>query len=392
MKKVMAMFLVLILAVALVGCGKTEDKSAETAGGEILIGNLQDLSGPTSVWGKAISNGIEMSIAKVNEAGGINGKKLKLISYDTKNDVQEAINAYNRLASSDKVAAVVGPPISNIGIALAPIAEQKKIPIIGSFLDERATTNNDGNPYTYMFLMQPSAGQQAQIMAGYAMEKMNYKNFAVFYNQANAYSVSLSKPFMGYVKKKGGQILVEETYKAGDKDFKTQLAKIKDANVDAIYVPNYIQELTLIVQQAKALGMDKPIIAGLDAAAPFATLAGDAANNIIFPNNFAFDEPQLKEVYDAYKAKFGEEPLNKVFIGYDSVTLIAEAIKAAQSSESEKITAALSNLKDIKGTTGNISISTKTHRTYGLSMVMFQIENGKYVAKERYLTSELEKQ
>lgn len=399
MRKALTMILVFVLAMSLTACGGGSKSSEKPSAGEapkapeeILIGNLQDTSGPTSVWGKAVTIGIEMAIKKINDHGGINGKQLKLISYDTKNDVQEAINAYNRLVTSDKVVAIAGPPISNIGIALAPITEEKKVPFVGSFIDERATTKPDGTPYTYMFLVQPSSSQQAQIMAGYAMEKVGLKKFAVLYNQANSYSVSLSKPFIEYVKSHGGEVVIEETYKSGDKDFKTQLAKIKNTKPDAIYAPNYVQELTLIVQQARALGIELPIVGGLDAAPPFASLAGEAANKVLFPNNFAYDEPQLKEVYDAYKAKYSEEPLNKVFLGYDTMLVIAEAIKKAGSTDSTKIAEAAATLKDVQGTTGTISISSKTHRPYGLSMVMFEIDNGKYIAKERYLTKELQQE
>jgi len=390
MKKILVVLLVLGLMVTAVGCGdNSEQKQSGDTSEQILIGNMQDMSGPTSVWGAAVTSGIEMAIEEVNAEGGIDGKELKLITYDTKLDVQEAINAYNRLATSDKVSAIVGPPISNIGIAVAPVSEDKKVPLVGSFLDERATTKEDGTPYKYMFLMQPSAGQQAQIMAGYGLEKQGLKKFAVLFNQANAYSVSLSKPFIDYVNNNGGEVVIEETYNASDKDFKTQLAKIKNENPDAIYAPNYVQELTLIVKQARALGIDVPILGGLDAAPPFADLAGDAANKVLFPNNFAPDEPQLQEVYNAYKDKHGEEPLNKVFIGYDSMLLIAQALKESGSADPQAVAEALANIKELEGTTGTISISPDTHRPYGLSMVMFQIEDGKYVAKERYLTEGL---
>lgn len=399
MKKLLTVFFVLIMTLSLTACGTTSSAggsgtgaSGKAGNSEIVIGDLQDTSGPTSVWGKAINQGIEMAVAKINQDGGVLGKKLRVIEYDEQANVQDAINAYNRLTMSDKVSAIIGPPFANIGIALAPISEQKKVPMIGGFIDDRATTKPDGTPYKYMFLMQPSASQQAVIMASYAMDKLNLKKFAVLYNQANAYSVSLSKPFEDYVKSHGGQIIDEEVYKATDKDYSTQLAKIKASGAEAIYAPDYIQELTLIAQQARSLGITEPIIAGLDAAPPFASMAGSASNNVIFPNNFSYDEPQLQDVYKAYQAKYNEQPLNKVFIGYDSVLLVAQAIKNANSTDPEKIAEAMANLKDVQGTTGKISISPKTHRPYGLSMVMFEIQNGKYVPKGRYLAQELQNQ
>ncbi len=103
--------------------------------------------------------GAEVAIEKLNAKGGINGKKIKLITLDTKGDPKEAINAYNRLVDQEKAIAVLGPPISNIGLALAPIANSKKVPIVGSFIDPRVTVAPDGKPQTAMFLMQPSSVQ-----------------------------------------------------------------------------------------------------------------------------------------------------------------------------------------------------------------------------------------
>ncbi len=217
MRKIVSLLLSVILVLGLLSL--TACSTAQ--GGEIVIGNIQDLSGNTSVWGKAVANGAELAVEKINKDGGINGKMLKLVTYDTKGDVKEAINAYNRLAGQDKATVVLGPPVSNIGIALAPIANEKKVPVVGSFIDPRVTVKEDGTPQPYMFLVQPTSVQYAEILASYTMEKLGAKKIAVLYDQSNAFSVSLVKPFMAFVQKKGGQIAVEEIYMKGDKDFKT---------------------------------------------------------------------------------------------------------------------------------------------------------------------------
>lgn len=371
---------ILVVIVASLGLGK----------GEILIGNLQDTSSITSVWGKAVTSGAELAIEKLNKDGGVLGSKLRLITYDTRNNVQEAINAYNRLTGQDKVAAVIGPPVSNIGIALAPLAEQAKILILGSFIDERATVNEaTGKPWGYNFLVQPSSVQQAWIMASYTLEKLKLKKIGVLYDQSNAYSVSLAKPFIEYVNGHGGNIVSTQTYKAGDKDFRTQLSAIRNAGAQTIYLPNYIQDDVLQVQQARAMGLDMPIVGGLDFAPPFAELCGQDANDVYFPNNFSFDEPQLKGVWAAYKAKHGEDPLNKAFLGYDSIMLIVDAMKRAGEDNSVKIRDMMEKTKNFAGTTGTFGISAKTHRPYGLDMVIMKVEKSKYVTKGRYITAEL---
>ncbi len=392
-KKNLALGLVILftLGLALTGCGGGGPKAEEF----LKIGSIQDMSGTTSVFGNAVTRGAELAIEKINAKGGINGKKVKLVTLDTKGDPKEAINAYNRLVDQEKVVAVLGPPISNIGLALAPIANAKKVPVVGSFIDPRVTVGPDGKPQTAMFLMQPSSVQYAEIMAGYAVEKLGLKKVGIFYNQSNAYSVSLIKPFKDYAESLGAKIVIEEKYTKDDKDYKTQLAKIKDAGADVLYAPNYTQELVILFKQRKQAGVNVPIVDGLDLAAPFAQNINDpeAADNAFFANNFSEKEPQLVEVRDAYKKKYNnEEPINKAYLGYDKILIIAEAIKKVNSTKPEDIIKGLEQIKDLQGTTGVITLSPKTHQPVGLSMVISKIEKGKYVEVGRYVPEKHKKQ
>lgn len=353
---------------------------------EIVIGNLQDISGPTSVWGNAVTRGAEIAIEKINAAGGVDGAMLKLITLDTKANVQEAIKAYNSLVSSQAVA-VVGPPVSNIGLALAPIANKAGVPLVGSFIDPRVTVGEDGKAQHAMFLMQPSSIQYSEIMAGYTVEKLGLKKVGVLYDQSNAFAVSLLKPYVEYVKKAGGQIVSEQIYTKGDKDYKTQLTKIKEAGADCLYFPNYIQDAVLAMKQRKQIGLNIPVIGGLDFAPPFASLVNDpeAADDIYLANNFSEKEPQLAEVWKTYKAKFNEDPVNKVFLGYDKILLIREGMKLGGGTASAQIIAGLNKVANLQGTTGVLTISPETHQPTGLSMVMYKIEKGKYVELGRYV-------
>ena len=361
--------------------------SGLVSAGEIVLGNLQDLSGPTSVLGNAVTRGAELAVDRVNAAGGFKGDKVKLVTVDTKGNVQEAIKAFNRLIDHDNAVAVLGPPVSNIGLAIAPMANEKKIAVVGSFIDPRVTVQENGEAQPSMFLIQPTSTQYAEIIASYALEKLGYKKFAVLYDQSNAFAVSMLKPFKAYIEKRGGTVVAEETYTKTDKDYRAQLNKIKSANADVLYIPNYTQDLVITVKQAKQIGLNLPMVSGLDAAPPFATLVGDpeAANNIYFANNFSDKEPQLTEVRNAYRAKFNEDPINKAYLGYDKVTVILKAIELGGGATGPQIIAGLSKVKDVQGTTGVITISPKTHQPLGLSMVMYKIDAGKYQEIGRYV-------
>ena len=166
----------------------------------------------------------ELAAEKINGQGGINGARIKLITLDTKGDVQEAMKAFNRLADQERAVAVLGPPISNIGIGLAPVADAKKVAFVGSFADPRATVGEDGKVHPSMFLIQPTTVQYGEIMAGYAVEKLGFKKIAILYDQSNAYAVSLVAPFKAYAEAAGAKIVDEEVYGKTDRDYRTQLS------------------------------------------------------------------------------------------------------------------------------------------------------------------------
>lgn len=375
-----ATVLMVTMAVLVSASGQRED-------GAIRIGVIQDLSGPTSVWGNAVARGAELAVAEINNAGGIDGRELELRTYDVKLSPQEAITAYNRLVDQDRVAAVVGPPISNIGLSVAPVAQTKGVPVVGSFIDPRVTVQPDGEPWTNMFLMQPSSVQYSEIIADFALEELGARNIAVMYDQTNAFSVSLVEPFRNYVNANGGQIAIEVTYTSDDRDFRTQLSRIQRSGADAVYLPIYIQEAVLTLQQAEQVGLDIPVIGGLDFAPPFTDLLPDPtlADGIYVANNYSESEPQLVDVRSAYVDMFGEDPINKTYLGYDKILIIADAIRRAGSTDPAAVSRAIAETSNLRGTTGVLTISPETHQPVGLSMVMYQIVNGEYSELGRHV-------
>ncbi|HSR10330.1 MAG TPA: ABC transporter substrate-binding protein, partial [Thermodesulfobacteriota bacterium] len=359
--------------------------SFAAAADEILLGNIQDLSGPNKAFGLATINGAQMYFDKVNEAGGINGMKLKVISYDTKSEVNEAISAYRRLCDLDKVSLVIGPPIANMGIALAPITDGKKVPIIGLYMDERATTKPDGKPWPYMFLAQNSSGAQARTIAQYAIKELKVKKYALLYNQQNAYSVSLAEPFVAFVTANGGTIVAKETFMTADKDYRAQLTKIKQANPEAIYMPNYPQEIPLTLQQSYDLGI-KAIILGDNSYIPFALASNTdpkASEGVYFPYGIDPSDPKLKDFGAQYEKKYGYPAITQAFSGWDlggaTVEAYKRALAANKKPSGDLLAAELGKTKDFPGYQGSFTLSPQTHRPVGLTMYILQVKGGKPV-------------
>ena len=394
MKKLLAIAMSACMMIGFAGCASDSSSVGDTttsggggttkaaAKGDILVGCLQDVTGATSTLGKMVEAGVKWAVDEINEAGGIDGRKIKVITYDTKGDVNEAINAFTRAVTSDKVSAIVGPPVANMALAIAPISEQYSVPVLGFALDTKAQVKEDGTPYKSMFAFQPNANDQGAIMANYA-DKNGFKKFGALYNESNAYSTSLLTPFVDTVKANGGEVVAQVAYNANDKDFKTLLNKIIKEDVDAIFVPNYTQDLILIAQQARALGFDGALICGLDACPPFNNLMGEPCDNIYFINNVDPAEEHLQKLVTDVKAKTGIDATNKFFLGYDVAYILSE-IFADVGSDSAAVRDAVEKITNYEGLTGSITIDPKTHMPKGLEMVMFKYEGTTPVMLERY--------
>jgi branched-chain amino acid transport system substrate-binding protein len=364
----------------------TETKAGGTAtDGEILIGCLQDITGATSSLGQMVEAGAQWAVDEINENGGVKGKKLVMNTYDTKADVTEAINAYTKAVTSDKVSLIVGPPVANIALAIKETSEQYEVPVMGLAMDPSAQLKADGTPYKNMFCFQPNAIQQGAIMAKYAM-KNGFKTFGVIYNESNAYSLSLKDPFISTITENGGTVDGKQqvAYNANDTDFKTLLSPIVNANVDAIYAPNYTKDLVNIVTAARALGYEGAIICGLDACPPFNTMLGGSSDGVYCINNVDDTEPELQKMIAAVKEKTGVEATNKFFLGYDIVKIAVKCLEETGTDDPAALRTAIENVKDFKGLTGNISIDPNTHMTTGLDMVMFTYEGTTPKMLERF--------
>lgn len=383
MKKLLALSLSLIMALGLIACGNSSTPAATSAGntaapagdtktdapkGEILIGCLQDITGNTSALGKSVQAGAQAAVDEINANGGIGGQTLVMKTYDTKGDVTEAVNAYITAVTVDKVALIVGPPVANVANAIKETSEDYDVPVVGLAMDPSCQLKADGTPYAHMFCLQPSALTQGQIMASFAL-KNGLKTFGVLYNQENAYSVSLLDPFLDTLSE--GGVTVDPSlivaYGASDTDYKTLLQPIVAAGVDAIYCPNYTQQLVAICTAAAELGYTGKVINGLDAAPSFNTTYGGDCSNVYFINNINTEDETTAAMIEQIADKVSAP--NKYFLGYDIVMACKQSIEKV-GLDASALCEEMASL-DYTGLTGHITIDPTTHMPKGMGMFMY---------------------
>ena len=371
MKRLAAILAVLLIAMATVGQAAEEP---------IVIGFITALTGSTSLWGNQEANGAKMRVDEINAAGGVLGRPLKLIVYDHKGTPQEGVLAYRRLVDEDKAVAVLGTHFSNISLAIAPVAEQKKVPVLGQAVEPKVTMPAPNQLNRYHFLAQPSCIEQGRTQAKFAFENLGARTAAVLADKSNSYSVSQGEHFAEYFKKRGGEITAYIEYAAGTVDYKAHLTQIKRGNPAVIYLPQYAQPGGMQVKQARELGITATFLGSNSLSAPpFVAAAGGAQNvaGLYFLFNVNWAEPRVAQFLENYEARYGERPVTyHCLFGNDDVTLIAEAITKAGEPNPEKIRDAIEQLTNVPIMLGDgtFTMDPKTHRTVNMPSWIFKWE------------------
>ena len=395
MKKILALALTLALTIVpLASCSGDGSGSGGNAGSggqgtgtgssdTIVIGGINDLTGNRSVTGNAINNGVTLAIEEINAKGGVLGQQIKYVIYDNKNDGQETISAYTRLADVDKASAVITTDASGIFMSLIEISSEKKVPVCGMPSDPRAVmdTEGSGETYPYTFLTgQCNAPQQAAIIAKYVADTTDMTKAALFYDQSNAYAVAYMNGFRELWESSGGEIVLEETCNANDQDFSTQLSRIRESGAEFICTPNPTAQLVIMVQQAAQLGLDIPYVGAQDMSDPFLSLLDNPAvvGKAYFQASVYMESPRLQTFCTDYEARFGEPATLKAVNGYDTMYIVAAAIEKAGSADREAVKTALEN--DINGLdllcSENYIENGTTHSPDGLGMAVYEITDG----------------
>ncbi|HEX2676577.1 MAG TPA: ABC transporter substrate-binding protein [Polyangiales bacterium] len=343
---------------------------------EIVIGEFGSLTGGTATFGTSTHAGIEQARDELNAGGGVLGKKLKVVTEDDQSKPEEAVSAVLKLIKQNNVVAVIGEVASSRSLAAAPQCQQNKIPMLSpASTNPKVTEVGD-----YIFRACFIDPFQGSTMAKFAMSTLKLKKFAILTDAKNDYSVGLSQFFREMVKKQGGEIVAEESYAEGDIEFKAQLTKIKNTSPEAVFVPGYYTECALIARQAKELGLTVPLLGGDGWDSPKTIeIGGAAVEGVYFTNHYSEQEqrPEVKKFIDTYKQRNGgKTPDAMAVLGYDSMMIMADAIKRAGSTEGPKIRDALAATKGFSGVSGKISIDDK--RNAQKSIVVLKIEGGKF--------------
>ncbi len=353
----------------------------------IKVGVIAELTGDMPAVGASCKNAAEMAVKNINSAGGIKiGKKnmkVVLIVEDNAGKADQSAAAAQKLITQDEVIAIIGPNASRYTIPASEIAECSGTVLITPWSTNPKTTLDaiTNKPKKYVFRAAFIDPFQGKVLAKFAGGDMKAKTAAVLYDVASDYNKGIAEVFKESFEKLGGKIVAFETYTTNDKDFSAQLTKIKGANPDVIFLPNYYSEVPLQVQQAHRLGIAAPFL-GSDSwgSSELLKLAGNDLEGYYFSTHYAEDNatPTAKTFIENYQKVYGAVPDDVAALTYDAFNMLFMAIQNAGKADREEVRNALSTLPGYSGVTGDMKFQVGSGDPIK-SAVIRQIKAGKFV-------------
>ncbi len=341
-KSLLVTVLVLFFAVTAIG--------ADT----IKIGLMAPLTGFAAADGASVHNSVKLAVERVNNEGGILGKKVELIVYDDRADGKEAVAVARKLIQQDQVVGVVAGSYSTPSRASAPIFQDEEVPLVAAYAVHPDITKAGDFCFRNGFL-----GMVEGKSAGYvAVQMLKAKRIALLTSD-NDFGRTLAAGFKGYLvdRAQGAEIVYAQTYPFKEKDFKPYLSKIKELEPDLIFASGYYFQTAPIIKQAREMGIDTQILGEEGADSPKTLeIAGKSAEGFIIVTNLNRDDPrpEVQAFLKEYESRYKIQPDMVGASAYDAFMIICEAIKRGGSTEGKAIRDAIAATKNYNALTGQI--------------------------------------
>lgn len=342
----------------------------------IRIGGLFAVTGPASFLGEPERNTLEMLVKEINAKGGVKGSKIELFVYDTQGDATKAVQLATKLIRNDKVVAIIGPSTTGESMAVIPVAERERIPLISCAAGIKIT-----DPVKKWVFKTPANDHvAAEKIFNYAA-KRNQRKVALL-TVSDSFGSSGREQLKSMAAKKGFKVVADEVYSPKDTDMTPQLTKIRGAGPDAIICWGTNPGPAVVTRNLKQLGIAIPLyqshgvaskkyieLAGAAAAEGVTLPAGKLAVYDILPKN----DPQVKLLrqYDqAYRKSFGVEASTFGGYAYDGLQLVIEAIKRSGATR-DSIRAGIEQTRKMVGISGIFTMTMADHN--GLDLSAFEM-------------------
>jgi len=360
---------VLLLAGAFAGANPAHAADA------VKIGLSAPLTGDWAEYGNDFKRSVTLVIDKVNKAGGINGKKLELVIADSRGDAKESVLIAERFVADPAIIAQIGDFSSSSTMAAAPVYEQAKMVQISPTASHQDWTKKG----EFMFRVVATQGYEGPYNARWAVNDLKKKKIATIYIN-NDWGVDANKYFVGEARTLGAEIVAEEAFTPGEKDFNAIISKLKRQEPQLVYMPTFYADFTAIMNQAERARF-KPTVLANSSLFSVKTLemGGKAVEGTMIPVNYFSSDPRPapQNFTKEYRALYGADPNQFAALAYDAAGLLMAALKAVGTDSRAKVREGLLGLKGYEGATGPISYAQG--RDPAKQLVRIMIKGGQWV-------------
>jgi branched-chain amino acid transport system substrate-binding protein len=348
-------------------------KPAIAAKDPIPVGYLPALTGPSSSTGVGINRGIQLAVKEINDAGGIDGRPLELITRDTQSDPTKAVNGAAELTRGQNVSVVFGPVNSGESLAVVPLLARTNTPQVHPCWVDTLT---DVQKYPMCFRNAPTNQQIGGAANRYVVEVLTRKKVAVI-SDTTGYGTASVNAYVPMLKARGAEVVYQGNVDAANPDLKPELLRMQSAGAEAI-MPWSVNAgfLSRIINTRGDMGWDVPIVGQttLGSGQTKALLEKPEYWAKVYPNNFrpvcyapgGKLPDRTTEFLGRLKSAnidMGDTLLWWIALGYDSPRMIAQAMKAV-GTEPEQLVGYLNKLQGFPGVYGDISFSPEKHDGY----------------------------
>jgi len=367
MKKNAVLLVAMLCVASMAFAGGAQDSST------VSLGAIFPLSGAVAYYGNESRDGALLALEEINAAGGLLGKKLALISEDDEGNAEKTVNAFTKLTSRDKVTIILGSSTSGPTQAISTLAQRNKVVLISPSATNIDVTKAGDFVFRACFI-DPFQGV---VGADFAYKTLGSRRAAVLYDAGADYNTGLADAFKNQFKALNGQVVADEAYQTGDVDFNAQVTRIKAVNPDVVYLPNYYNDVSLQAKQLRDQGVNCALVGG-DGWDSLIDNAGDEALNGYWSSGFASDttDPRGVAFVKAFEARFKRPASQFAALGYDTMMLVIDGIKAAGTFDSSAVKDAIAKISG-PYVTGNIRFDANRDPIKGAAILEIVRKDGK---------------
>jgi len=328
----------------------------------VIVGVVAAMTGDQASHGEAIEKGVKLALEDQNRKGGIKGKQVAMKIADSQSKDDGAAAAATQLTVQERVTVMIGETASGRSLAMAPIADANQVPMISPTSTNPKVTKDGAKTRPYVFRVCFIDSFQGAAMARFAREVLKVYQVAVMRDTSLTYSTDMADLFSAKFKELGGSIVVDQSYKTGDKDFKAQLQVIKSKRPEAIFLPGYHPEVPLVARQARELGITVPFLGAHGWNNPkLFEVAQGGLNNSYFTNMFSDQDPSpvVQDFVRRYKSVYGAAPDPRAVMAYDAAIVALAAMERAKDLSGPAIRESLEQTKGFQAVSGTITIDAE---------------------------------